>query len=454
MASRMTRLHRLHGASVVRWRRLRTKLNSVVILVAQKVSVRNKLQMVIIDPCHHPPLEYECVLEGHDRLGVETQLRAVGPQDRHVSLAADTAEERKEGETFSWFVSKYDHHHPFQLWSREYQALHPPRFRATGLQSVIYEIPLMDGGIRDLTLQLDLPPPPAGRRWVDNIVFSMIERVRLIVDGVVLQTFSGKFIYVNAELTVPAGHRRGYAEMTRKDQRFESGSAMLPLPFWFSRNGTMFPLCALRRGTRVVCEVLLHPLRALVLGGRDEFRESVDFKMSLICELVQLGKEELSAFRKEGVEILIEEVQEQEHLVSPDSEVAQFELLHNRSTKRIHWVIQDAVGSNEHPLFGNRHMDFQGYVPTVVDTFLGSVTEYPRVLSSAQIFLGNEAREPKGVRVRDSDERVDEAFYRLYVPYRTLGLHIPEKDIYTYTFALQPTQHPRRVTTTSTSPRI
>ena len=107
-------------------------------------------------------------------------------------------------------------------------------------------------------------------RWTDDVGHHLIKEVSVDIGGQLIDTHSGEWLEIWAQLTVPAGKMLGYREMIGQDPRTSigmntglqagihtevTGSVLtipgreiyVPLQFWFCRNvGLSLPLIALQ----------------------------------------------------------------------------------------------------------------------------------------------------------------------------------------------------------------
>ena len=391
------------------------------------------------------------VLKTHP-VAIMHQLAAVGPQDAYTHIDP-------EGTFFKTKHLRYTH---FGLETRElhfdrqlnyHLGGHFPLF-SNKTNVISCEIPKLDHrlyttGVRGLVLDVTLPPLPQELEgstfveWSRSIMFAMIEKVNLKIDGNIIQSVSGKFMFINSDLSVPVSKRTGYKRMTGKGVKHDGKSEVtyhLPLSLWFN-DCTIFPIGTLSPKVKVTCEVHMRPLLQCVKSDRNikrSFHDSVLCEVKLLCDYVWMHRSELKEYA--NMELLIEQTQEHEMVIEPNVSDVKFELLTTNATKRCHWVIQDVGDTVNNTVFGNEHTNFSGWSVMAMQSRQWPV-QLPCPVHHTQLYLANEAREPRGFRdLSFSDEtRVHEMFYRFIQPYKISKLNIPSsKYIFSYFFAMNP----------------
>jgi hypothetical protein len=293
--------------------------------------------------------------------------------------------------------------------------------------------------LRSCTLELTLPALPQHEqgasfvRWTPSVAFAMIERVELLVDGNVLQRFSGKYMRLASERHVGAGSARGYDRMTGRGASHDGLTPVtyhLPLPFCFER-GSALPFAPFRRGAELQVRFMIRPLLHCVLSNRVL---TASFHRRVLCDahvVYEVVHESAIPFAPRSRELLIEEVQEQEATIVARSRTAQVHLETSRATKECFWTVQDHADALPNTVFGNRHVATDGWHRSKLGS-LSRGESLPPAVRAAQVYLGNQAREPS---TADGDG-VDEAFFRLVQPYKHGA--VPRDYVYGYTFAMEP----------------
>jgi hypothetical protein len=417
------------------------------------------------DFCECPPGELE-VKAPTDHLGTMTQLLAMGPQDTHLCLDPEITFWKTFHQTYFYFESwQVDVPFDRELSSPPYE---DDRYAFFGSVSTLHvaDIPLDQGDVLGaLTLHIQLSPitqglvkgvanPAVVTTWVESVAFAMIDTVQFSVDGQVLQTMSGKAIYVMSETDSMGARREGYNRMTGKGVTYDGQSPVelyLPLPFWFCRTDDLtrpgFPLCSLRRGSKVQVSLRIRPwsevVRTKASGIRHTFPDlqSSLAKVRLVANLARVDRDQALMFRHGYQEFLIEQTQEQVEIIEAGNHDFKREILVSRATKAIFFILQDLQEVTGDSVLGNRWTSLGTYDLITQRANADAIRSgvFPPPLLTAQIYLSNEEREPRAPSLPGSDEdkRVFFKYYSLVQPFYSDGA-IPGKGVYCYYFSLAP----------------
>jgi hypothetical protein len=399
-------------------------------------------------------------------VGVYQQLKAVGPQDRALTLDPEV----------TFFAPDWDTHFDFRTepvevpFDRELSSAPYPEerypFFSDRSTTHVAEVPLDKADmLGSVVLELHLPPitqgviggrPIQGARtsWVESVAFAMIEYVQFSVDGQILQTISGRMLYLLGEVQPLGSLRRGYERMTGRGvthSGLEPVEIYLPLPFWFCRTDDLsrpgFPLCALRRGSKVTITMRVRPwgevVRTLESGVAHTYPdlESSLVRAKLICTMVKLEADQRSMFRHGIQEFLIEQMQEQTEIVERGVHNFKREILLSRATKALFFTVQDMQDVTGDSVLGNRWTELGTFDLITASANRRDIQSgaFPPPVLTAQIFLSNEEREPRAPRLPDTkeDHRAYYKYYTMVQPFYS-DAHMPREKIYCYFFALAP----------------
>lgn len=386
-------------------------------------------------------------------------LNAIGPQDRALT---------QDPEFTFW---KEDHHryqhHPFGQENVEFLFGNTPDGTVTTFFDRVHHVDVpVDVGdlLGPLVLQVTVPPLLQNIygsnyvRWAYGGVLAIVDKVQLTANGVILQEFSNRVMDMEAEMTVKSERIRGYNQMTgrtRSSSATESNTYYLPLPFWFCRtegsSRPYLPLCSLSKEVALNVRVHIKPLMHCVNANR-LFSNLIEnqvllgsVQMRLMADVVTLDPAERVLFTtRKDKRYLIEEYQEQEDALEAGVVSVTTELAHSRSVKRLHWVLQDAADGFPNTLFGNQHLRYDGYSKLFLEANYNSegAIMYPPPIRTAQILIGNDAREPLAPTEsawQVTDRRVDSTFYTKVQPLLYEGCNSYLKNyIFGYFFALHP----------------
>jgi hypothetical protein len=371
------------------------------------------------------------------------QLSSKGPQDEYLTKDPDF--------TF-WKTSFYQYAH-FGQSVKEYRFGSSERMQILG-QTLTCNLPVDDGSLLGpLTLEISLPALTQrviGNRsyssfvkWCHGGAMMLINRIEFIVNGNILQTFSGKVLDIESNLSVSPNHAAGYDKMTGRNQEHDGKTAIsyyVPLPFWFCKFRASFPLCLLGLQTTVQFRVKLNNIIDCVQSNRqiDSMpAENSIGSCKLIADLYHIdAKERLEMVdRYSRKDVLIEEYQEQEEVIEPNLAEVKREILFSRCIKRIHWVLQDSSDKFPDNVLGNHPLRYDGWDQLYIQSKSQTILLPP--IKTAQIYLGSDEREPLSFNLDKT--RVHADFYTKIQPYKYSGCNTNFKNyIYSYFFALDP----------------
>ena len=379
----------------------------------------------------------------YDRDGVHVQLKALGPQDENIVINPE----------FTFFKTSWQTYNHFGSETREYYFDKDNQFSQSA-PSALFGKPLSTRLevipsclLKSPVLEVTLPPLVQKLRgssivaWVRSVVFAMIDVIEFVVNGSVIQSMSGKYIDILNEVSYQSGKQRGYEEMTGKTRVHDGKTPKtywLPLPFWFMDVG--FPLTSLHPSTIVEIRLRLKSWSSCVRSDRI-LSEPIDnqyktCQIKLLCEYIYLSNEEGLSFMRQQTDHLIEQVQEQTEFIDPGVDEMKIPLMALRSTKSLYWVLQDENDHSENSLLGNHVTSYTGWDQRFIEN-QGNLI--PRLLLAAQLYLGNEPREPLSF-CETSIQRVDSRFYSIIEHYKK-SRSVPQsahEPIFAYHFALDP----------------
>jgi hypothetical protein len=350
---------------------------------------------------------------------------------------------------------------PFKQYSHFGQSTKEYRFGSSATLQILGKtltttIPVDDGTLLGpLTLEINLPPLTQrvlGKRsyssfvkWSDGGVTTLIDRIEFVVNGHVIQSFSGKVLDIESYLSVSPTHARGFDKMTGRNGQHDGKTPLsyyLPLPFWFCKKRAFFPLCSLSVQSRVQLRVRFKRIDECVQSNR--LLSQIPLSDSIgSCKLIADVFHTTMKDRLEIVDqyrrkdLLIEEYQEQEEIIEPNLSEVRRELLFSRSVKRIHWVLQDSSDIFNNTVLGNYSMLYNGWDQLHIQARAQTLLQPP--IKTAQIYMGSDEREPLAFVRNEDKTRVQADFYTKIQPYKYKGCNTNlKKYIYSYFFAIDP----------------
>ena len=328
------------------------------------------------------------------------QLVAIGAQDVHLT----------GNPQISFFKVVYRRHTNFSMESiqQSFNGTAKPGNRVTCTISRNGDL------ISNMWLELKLLESDNTANLVNSVGHALIEYVELEIGGQRIDKHYGEWLEIWSELTLPEEKRQGFKEMIgRRDARVtpESSKLYIPLQFFFCRNpGLALPLIALQYH-EVKLNLKFRDGKDLVSSGGTTI---TDFdSATLFVDYVYLDTEERQRFAQMSHEYLIEQLQ---HTGPESTKSDQVRLNFNHPVKELVWVVRPENAEL---------LEFGGNVGE-----MASHVEMGDTFSSAKLQLNGHDR---------FTER-DASYFRLVQPYQH-HTRIPRKQVYCYSFALNPEAH-------------
>ena len=344
------------------------------------------------------------------------QLVAIGAQDVHL-----TGEPQ-----ISFFKVVYRRHTNFSMESIEqsFNGTAKPGSRVTCTISRNGDL------VTNMWLEVTLPKENATSNvhyYVNSVGHALIEYVELEIGGQRIDKHYGEWLEIWSELTLPEEKRHGFKEMIgRRDaygttSKLESNELFIPLQFFFCRNpGLALPLIALQYH-EVKLNIKFRDGKKL-----DTDHEVKDFdSVKLYVDYVYLDTEERQRFAQMSHEYLIEQLQ---HTGVESTKSDQVRLNFNHPVKELVWTVRRTADA-EVLEFGN-----------VAD--LGSYQDSGNVLDFPFAKPADESFDFAKLQLNGHDRFTERkaAYFRLVQPYQH-HTRVPNKHIYSYSFALNPEAH-------------
>lgn len=279
-------------------------------------------------------------------------------------------------------------------------------------------------------LNINLHAPGQGLAWmgyVNAIGFALMSSVEIEIGGQKIDKHYSDWMYIWDELTCPPGKEKRFRqEMIYKYDTETSltldgntqRTVYIPLQFWFCRNpGLALPLIALQYH-EVKVTIDFDTITNLVAGGTST---SIHSKLSLNaaglalsfvdcklwCDYIYLDTDERRRFAQVSHEYLIEQLQFTGDESITNNSTNKIRMNFSHPVKEIAWVIQTDLHTAS-----NRHF------------------KYNVKTESAKILLNGHDR----ITERNGN------YFRLIQPYQH-HTRISDKNVYCYSFALQPEEH-------------
>jgi hypothetical protein len=268
--------------------------------------------------------------------------------------------------------------------------------------------------ITNMWLECELKPTGTAGNLVNSVGHALIEYVELEIGGQRIDKHYGEWLEIWSELTLPEEKKAGFDEMiARRDMTGKSPKTMelyIPMQFFFCRNpGLALPLIALQYH-EVKINLKFRPPSDLIADGYSD----VSFKTTpkLYVDYVYLDTDERRRFATGAHEYLIEQLQHTGPETSKNGSAGNYRLNFNHPVKELVWVTRES--GKEVLAFGNVASD-----NSISDAF-----------GTCKLQLNGHDR--------FSERKA--SYFRLVQPYQH-HTRIPTKEVFCYSFALNPEAH-------------
>ena len=281
--------------------------------------------------------------------------------------------------------------------------------------------------IKDMFLEVELPViNTAGEYWSNGVGNAMIKKAEIEIGGQLIDRHYGEWMDIWTELSVPVGKKTvGYDLMVGNSDVVDVTNGetkrrlYVPLQFWFCRNpGLALPLIALQYH-EVKLNLELRPSSDLTIGTATAVNMD---SCKLYVDYVYLDTDERRRFAQVSHEYLIEQVQfTGDESLTAGASTKNVTLNYNHPVKELIWV---HVTNDNGSTTNKKWLTYTG-THTDTDSF-GNNDSF----KTAKLQLNGHDRHT----VRNSD------YFRLVQNYQH-HTNVPNKHIYTYSFALSPEEH-------------
>jgi hypothetical protein len=217
-----------------------------------------------------------------------------------------------------------------------------------------------------------------------------------------------------------------------------------PMNFFFSNNdSTYFPICAiLNQKIKIVIE--FHPVsffsdtrtNAVFPGS------TIDCSLpyfDLVFDQIVLSPEERLYLQNVEHKLLIETVRRQSTLQFPiGTERIKNYLVPNIPVETFHWFFRKSVLENEITLDQTLIFNRYNFADTT-STDIATQSLHP-IMSDAKFFMNGQSQ--LGFLEDSKQDRIETSYYFKYIEGLSSNLSSPTRNVYTYSFALDPMNRP------------
>lgn len=368
-------------------------------------------------------------------VGAKVSLHAIGKQDTYLT---------RDDPTYSFFKYEPKQHANFTKFHRSTN-VRTPRDKDNWPFGETVKVTMYPKFMGDLLsnmyLYMKFPGVTGGIRLADQLGRHLIKSIKMRVDEQVLEIFHDDWGIIYDELYLDASEKRtkrytinrNLAEDTSLVEPNVSlfsqnaSELMIPIPLFFSRkyegdeyatnkpNRPYFPLCAIHN-QKLEFEIEFHVQSFFTdyTGGLLKL-DSFD----IITEEMTVSKEERT-FLKTQKQIFVTDIVKKHPSVTSEvgSDTLRMELVPDIPVKTLNWFLRD-----ENATFDN-HFNFSANTTySVTNSF------FEPIMDSAKIYIKGEDL--------PNIPLTKHPFYKYVIPFNS-RLSRPNRNIYTYTFSMNP----------------
>ena len=361
------------------------------------------------------------------------QLVSYGSQDLHLT----------NNPSMTFFKAVYRKHTNFSIESIGELLLGNTNFGG----NCISEISRKGDLLYKMYLQVILPPAttvitsnvPTYENWTNSVGYALLEEVSIVIGGQEIDTHYSEWFDIWNELSDPhkkewnmVGKKATYSSLIQKQT--DNTRYYIPLQFWFNKNpGLALPLIAISHH-KVEIKIKLRSLDSLIVTDGSGVSTSGNIQeIQLFIDYIYLDADERRRFAQTEHEYLFEQIQYNVGTVA-NGQNSKY-LIFNHPVKEIIWALRNTSrGSESSTPALNLH---RSYV-NGNDWF-----NYSSAKKNTTLNLGTYDQFSKARITMDGVERFekrDAIYFRQVQPYQHHS-KIPEKEVYSYSFCLNPEEH-------------
>jgi hypothetical protein len=293
--------------------------------------------------------------------------------------------------------------------------------------------------------------------WTNGIGNALIKSVSIEIGGQEIDKHYGEWLDIWSELNLTDSKKKNYNKMVGNNYpsgdfspelvyTYATGTTKLyvPLRFWFNRNpGLALPLIALQyHEVKINMEVeeskyLIRNdnghINAPIMvddNGEDKPLEIADCE--LLINYIYLDTDERRRFTQVSHEYLIEQIQYLgSNNIDANSSVHTINLNFNHPVKSLHWILQDKT-----------YLAYDSNAINIDNKELDSGNQKLRYSALAEFNKNNDTFKAGKIQLNGHDRmsEKDADYFRLVQNNKHMQ-GSPDKYIYTYSFALNPSEH-------------
>jgi hypothetical protein len=293
-----------------------------------------------------------------------------------------------------------------------------------------------------------------GSKYCDQIGRAIIKTISFTVDGIEIEKIYNDWNIIRDQLFTTDEEKvglqylinGGQPEGTLPTSNVRSGpiDMYIPMNFFFSNNdSTFFPLCAILN-QKIKIQIEFNPVSYFSdTHTRDLYPDTITEcslpYFDLVFDQIVLTPDERLYLQSVNHKLLIETVRKQPTLdIPPGTERIKNYLVPNIPVETFHWFFRRSAVENA--LTTDASLIFNRYnFSSNTSTDLSVQALYP-ILSDAKFFINGQSQ--LGFLEDGAQNRPDTSYYFKYVEAMSANLSCPTRNVYTYSFALDPMHEP------------
>jgi len=290
--------------------------------------------------------------------------------------------------------------------------------------------------------------------YCDQVGRAILQKAIFRVDGQEVETIYDDWNIIRDQLYLTSDQKismqslvnGGQAEGTLSSSSIKAGpiDLYIPLNFFFANNdATFFPMCAITQ-QKIIISLTFNTVsffsdtRTPELYPGSEFQCSLA-EFSIVCEQVVVSPEERLYLQSVDHTLLIETVKRQPVLnIQPSVPRIKNFLVPNIPVKSFHWFYRRVNFEDTATVTKNFFRQRYNFSYVASDN-ISVQSDYP-ILSDARFFMNGESQ--LGFLEDSVQNNPQTSYYYKYLQPTTAGYSTPERNVYTYTFSLEPLATP------------
>lgn len=377
--------------------------------------------------------EYNEVKDQGFSSGSILSLYAKGPQEAYLQT---------DDYTKSQWNPDYKQHSEFVMYQRVIQF--PPPSPAYQGQVVSIEIKPQEFGhlLSNMYLSLTLPALPSGQLYTEHVGRAILKQIDLCINETTIETLYDDWYIIRDQLFLDADEQLGLYQAFGTSSATVSQNIIIPLEFFFCRRHShnnkgrerlrrpYFPLCAMKN-QRLYIRFTFNPS---TWWCNSPVPVDILPLPTIIVEEIILNDAERLYYQSTPLQYTVNRVQK-ESVLPFSTTTPTLQLTANFPVQTIAWFFRNqAYETSDYRYYNSRYRYgyTTQYIKTGVElTFPSGISNYIDVIDSAKITLNN---------VDIVGTFIGSLYYTFKQPLEHL-LTIPSKNIYTYSFGLNPKEY-------------